>query len=134
MNGAPRSQWTPPCPLTDAVHTYSLDLPEQGDSVAVVRRVAAQLLLKTVPKRPVDDLRDSALQAAGKNGWKETFCSHFTRRRRSYFGVCSLPVGRGAPGFEAEVSVQHDLVSEVQVGETVFQIHQAGRRGGGGAP
>lgn len=45
-----------------AKHTYSLDFLEQSDSMGVVWRIAVQLLSKTVPKRPVNNLRHSALQ------------------------------------------------------------------------
>lgn len=42
--------------------TYSLDLLQQSDSVAVVWGVTAQLLLNTVPKRLVNNLCHSSLQ------------------------------------------------------------------------
>lgn len=46
-----------------AIDTYSLDFLEQNDSMAVVWRITVQLLLKIVPKRPVNNLCHSALQA-----------------------------------------------------------------------
>lgn len=48
-----------------ARHTYSLDFLEQNDGVIIVRRVAVQLLLKNVPKRPLNNLCHPALQTTG---------------------------------------------------------------------
>lgn len=103
----------------------------------VVWRITVQLLLKTVPKRPVKNLCHSALKTTeGKTVLKKTssketllLVNFGNKSNQGHFrsgGVFFLPVRRRALGFEAKVSVHHYLMRKAQVGNTVLQLHQTG--------